>query len=317
MNSKLNIQELSEQIAKELDMSVEDVSAFLDAMFLLIYDTLLSGEEVRIKGIGVFKLALVDKRESVDVNTGERIQIPQHYKVAFTPDNQLKEAVNKPFSIFDTIDLSETAEDVVLDTHEIELLDRVESANSESSFEEIVKEKSSNGYDIELTRVKSNRQEQPGDDLSIVKDLNKREVAADIVDFTPSELFRVKSETVIPEKNSEPQICDENSDDKIEVDNQGPNVSNKEVLVEEENEMPRLIQDAILAAKVEWSKEQFEEKELLPNDLAKPIGNSDHVCNYPRSGNFSISLLILLAGFAMGGMCVYCYFLSRSLEDGT
>lgn len=321
MNSKLNIQELSEQIAKELDMSVEDVSAFLDAMFLLIYDTLLSGEEVRIKGIGVFKLTLVDKRESVDVNTGERIEIPQHYKVAFTPDNQLKEAVNKPFSIFDTIDLSESAEDVVLETHELELLDRAETANSESSPIEAVSVKSVVVHDLDEQQHKPSGQEDLGDDLLIVKAVGKSEIAASETDFTPSELFVAKPEKIELSESNSVELSQDNSEEEIVVDTKEANSSTDKVsderIIDEDNEMPRLIQDAILAAKAEWSKEQLADKDLLPSDTAKPIGETEHMCNYPRSGSFSISLLILLAGFAMGGMCVYCYFLSKNIEDKT
>lgn len=321
MNSKLNIQELSEQIAKELDMGVEDVSAFLDAMFLLIYDTLLGGEEVRIKGIGVFKLALVEKRESVDVNTGERIEIPQHYKVAFTPDNQLKEAVNKPFSIFDTIDLSESAEDVVLETHELELLDRAETANSESSQVEVESVKSVIVHDPDLQQHKSNVQEELGDDLLIVKAVGKREIEAGETDFAPSELLEVKPVKAELEESLNVESCQDNSKEEIVLDKKEANSSTDKVsegkAIDEDNEMPRLIQDAILAAKAEWCKEQLADKELLPSDIAKPIGETEHMCNYPRSGSFSISLLILLAGFAMGGMCVYCYFLNKNIEDKT
>lgn len=321
MNSKLNIQELSEQIAKELDMGVEDVSAFLDTMFLLIYDTLLSGEEVRIKGIGVFKLTLVDKRESVDVNTGERIEIPQHYKVAFTPDNQLKEAVNKPFSIFDTIDLSESAEDVVLETHELELLDRAETAKSESSPIDVVSVKSVVVHDLDLQQHKSTGQENLGDDLLIVKAVGKSDIVSGETDFAPSELFVAKPEKEELQESVFVESCQDSSEEEIIVDKNEANNSPDKVLdertIDEDNEMPRLIQDAILAAKAEWNKEQLADKELLPSDIAKPIGDTEHMCNYPRSGNFSISLLILLAGFAMGGMCVYCYFLSKNIEDKT
>ena len=321
MNSKLNIQELSEQIAKELDVSVEDVSTFLDAMFLLIYDTLLGGEEVRIKGIGVFKLTLVDKRESVDVNTGERIEIPQHYKVAFTPDNQLKEAVNKPFSIFDTIDLSESAEDVVLETHELELLDRAETAKSESSPIDVVSVKSVEVHDLDLQQHKSSGQEKLGDDLLIVKAVGKSDIISGETDFAPSELFVAKPEKEELQESVFVESWADSSEEEIIVDKKEANNSPDKVLdertIDEDNEMPRLIQDAILAAKAEWNKEQLADKELLPSDIAKPIGETEHMCNYPRSGSFSISLLILLAGFAMGGMCVYCYFLRKNIQDKT
>ncbi len=309
MNSKLNIQELSEQIAKELDISIEDVSAFLDAMFLLIYDTLLTGEEVRVKGIGVFKLALVDKRESIDVNSGERIEIPQHYKVAFTPDGQLKEAVNKPFSIFDTIDLSDTADEVVLDTHELELLDKVENANAQQLESDTVSERNKAKSHLRLSHDELSDKGQLGDNVLIVKGNEIDNVAVNDTDFEPSELLAGKMES-----EDDVQMYHDASEHVAEVENKS-DILSREVPVEEENEMPRLIQDAILAAKAEWNKEQSANKELLPCDIIKSGKEDEHVCNYPHRGVFSVSLLILLAGFAMGGMCVYCYFLGKNIEN--
>ena len=62
---------------------------------------------VKVKGLGTFKIIRVEERASVSVNSGERFVIPSHYKFTFTPDKELKELVNKPFSLFDTVELNE------------------------------------------------------------------------------------------------------------------------------------------------------------------------------------------------------------------
>lgn len=62
---------------------------------------------VKVKGLGAFKIIRVEERASVSVNSGERFVIPSHYKFTFTPDKELKELVNKPFSLFDTVELNE------------------------------------------------------------------------------------------------------------------------------------------------------------------------------------------------------------------
>lgn len=80
---------------------------FLTCLFALIGDGLREDRIVKIKGLGTFKVVDVRERESIDVNTGERIVIGSRTKVTFTPDNVLKDLVNKPFAQFETVVLNE------------------------------------------------------------------------------------------------------------------------------------------------------------------------------------------------------------------
>lgn len=103
MGNKILIQNLAEQLATERHLSQKAADEFVK----LFFDTIVSGLEkekiLKIKGWGTFKLVDVDTRESVDVNTGERISIDGHKKVTFLPDNVLKKRVNKPFEQFETV----------------------------------------------------------------------------------------------------------------------------------------------------------------------------------------------------------------------
>ena len=76
-------------------------------LFDLVEEALANEKYVKIKGLGVFKLIEVDSRESINVNTGERIEIQGHSKVSFTPETSLKELINKPFAHFETVILNE------------------------------------------------------------------------------------------------------------------------------------------------------------------------------------------------------------------
>ncbi len=84
----------------------------------MIQDALIKDKFVKVKGFGTFKLVAVGERESVDVNTGERIQIEGHTKISFTPDNSLKDIINRPFSHFQTVVINEGT-----DLKEMETLD--------------------------------------------------------------------------------------------------------------------------------------------------------------------------------------------------
>ena len=91
-------------------MNKKDAEAFVRAMIELIEEALTTEKYVKVKGFGTFKLTEVDSRESVNVNTGERIEIQGHTKVSFTPDATMKELINKPFSHFETVILNEGVE---------------------------------------------------------------------------------------------------------------------------------------------------------------------------------------------------------------
>ncbi|MBQ8008407.1 MAG: HU family DNA-binding protein [Bacteroidaceae bacterium] len=109
MNEKLNIQDLTEELAENHGLSKKNAESFVKDFFTLIEDALEKDKYVKIKGLGTFKLIDVDSRESINVNTGERFEIQGHSKISFTPDSALKEVVNKPFSAFETVVLSEDA----------------------------------------------------------------------------------------------------------------------------------------------------------------------------------------------------------------
>lgn len=76
-------------------------------MFELIEEALVTEKYVKVKGLGTFKLTEVESRESVNVNTGERIEIQGHTKISFTPDSGMKDLINKPFAHFETVILNE------------------------------------------------------------------------------------------------------------------------------------------------------------------------------------------------------------------
>ena len=110
MNEKITLQDLVELLSEKNDMTKKNADAFLRCMFDLIEEALTNEKYVKIKGLGTFKLTEVDSRESMNVNTGERIEIQGHTKISFTPDTTMKELINKPFSHFETVILNDGVE---------------------------------------------------------------------------------------------------------------------------------------------------------------------------------------------------------------
>lgn len=108
MDEKLSIYDIAEILAQSTGKETADVEKFVEALIALVNEGITKDGFVRIKGIGSFKVILVKERESVHVNTGERIVIPAHHKLSFLPDKSLKEKINRPFAFFEAIETNET-----------------------------------------------------------------------------------------------------------------------------------------------------------------------------------------------------------------
>lgn len=103
MMSKSNISRLAKSISSKRGLTQAEAERFVSKMFEVANEGLHEDKLLKIKWLGTFKVAPVKDRESVDVNTGERIVIEGRDKISFTPDNILKEIVNKPFAQFETV----------------------------------------------------------------------------------------------------------------------------------------------------------------------------------------------------------------------
>lgn len=114
MSERIGVQDLIDALAEKHGITKKDAEAFVKEFFNLIEEALETDQYVKIKGLGTFKLTKVESRESVNVNTGERIQIEGHTKVSFTPETNVKDLINKPFAHFETVVLND--ETVLEDT---------------------------------------------------------------------------------------------------------------------------------------------------------------------------------------------------------
>lgn len=124
--SKISLSDLAQRLAEKSGISLQDAELFIRKMFDVANEGLQSDKLVKMKWLGTFKVMAVKDRESVDVNTGERIIIEGRDKISFTPDNILKEIVNKPFAQFETV--------VVNDGVDFDEIDRkFENAEEEDS----------------------------------------------------------------------------------------------------------------------------------------------------------------------------------------
>lgn len=149
MEKNALLQEIIACMAENGDYSQTELDEFCSIFFESIEAGLLADKYVKIKGFGTFKLINVSDRESINVNTGERIQISGHAKASFIPDNDLKDLINSPFAHFQTVaindetnleEMASIANDDVLEMEqalETEETDGGQNPLNESSDEEM------------------------------------------------------------------------------------------------------------------------------------------------------------------------------------
>lgn len=107
MNEKITLPALITLLSDKTGKTKKQCEDFLREFFNTIVDTLAEGENVRVKGLGTFKVITVEARKSVNVNTGEQMEIPSHRKIVFIPAKELAEEVNSPFAMFESVEIPE------------------------------------------------------------------------------------------------------------------------------------------------------------------------------------------------------------------
>lgn len=130
MDKKVLIQDLADGLVLRRGLPKKDADVFVRSVFEIIGEYLQTDKIVKVKGLGTFKLVTVDSRESVDVNTGERIVIKKYTKINFTPDPVLRDAVNKPFAQFETVVLYEGTD--IADMERMDIPDLSEGNEAEN-----------------------------------------------------------------------------------------------------------------------------------------------------------------------------------------
>ncbi len=227
MNERLNLQDLIDLLAKKKEITKKDAETFLRELVAVISENIESNEPVKIKDFGTFKLVKVNPRRSVDVNTGEAIEIAAHYKLSFTPEKSLKEAINRPFAHFESVILEdgvsfedvEKTEEAVIDD------DNAEDTDDTDTTEEIKVENEPLAIYQAIEEIESEKEESKAErptpvqeETEITSELQEesKEPEAELnPDEEPRERITEESITqreeetqISPEKEAETEVAD-------------------------------------------------------------------------------------------------------------
>lgn len=118
--------DIARAISERYDISAREASSFLNTMVDIINEALQYEKQIKIKGLGTFKLTSVSARESIDVTTGERINIEGREKISFTPDTTLRDRVNAPFAQFETFVINDGVDFAEIDARFDALKENIE-----------------------------------------------------------------------------------------------------------------------------------------------------------------------------------------------
>ena len=281
MSEKVTIQDIIELLAEKHSMTKKDAEIFVKGMFELIEEALVTEKYVKVKGLGTFKLTEVESRESVNVNTGERIEIQGHTKISFTPDSSMKDLINKPFAHFETVILNENTK---LEDTETEI-----EGEEEDTFDgnapkpkQTIAAKEVEFIEAENTEDSPNENAIAAEDTTPVIEETIIEEPAPSVEITEEEI-----QIIEPEKESEDIVTEAEKDIVAEtavpqtVSPLAETIEGNEVTDKPQEEVMTIADAAILAA-----RKACEEKTSLETIASEEATPSEKTVITPVTSDF-------------------------------
>lgn len=188
MNEKISFPDLVGLLSSKMNITKKEAETFLKEFFTVSTEVITSGEELRINGLGLFKPIWVEARGSINVQTGEPVEIPGHYKLSFIPDKVLREAVNAPFSSFSV--------EVLNDHVPIEDMTAVPSQDIDENNDIC------NTENVELQDSKEIREKEE-EDKSADEESSESTVSSQEIEKFQEEIIQPESETKVEEKEED------------------------------------------------------------------------------------------------------------------
>ncbi len=201
MNEKISFPDLVGLLSSKMNITKKEAETFLKEFFTVSTEVITSGEELRINGLGLFKPIWVEARGSINIQTGEPVEIPGHYKLSFIPDKVLREAVNAPFSSFSVEVLNDHVpiEDMTaVPSQDIdENNDICNTENVELQDSKEIREKEEEDESIEPAH------EYIQEDKSADEESSESTVSSQEIEKFQEEIIQPESETKVEEKEED------------------------------------------------------------------------------------------------------------------
>ena len=251
--SKFSLNTLGKLLADKSGLSQVEAELFIRKMFDVCNQGLEADKQVKIKWLGTFKVQATKDRESINVNTGERFTIEGRDKLTFTPDNILKEIVNKPFAQFETVVVNDG-----VDFDEID--EKFGEEQTEDAPSEVIdfldeEEAATPNPDVAVTESEKEKEKEDEDELS--KQIALEQAKLEKLKQAKLEQERIQKEKLEKEKQEQERLEQERLEqEKLEQERLEQEKLEQERLEQERLEQERLKQEKLEQERLELAKQQ-------------------------------------------------------------
>ena len=284
--SKFSLNTLGKLLADKSGLSQVEAELFIRKMFDVCNQGLDADKQVKIKWLGTFKVQATKDRESINVNTGERFTIEGRDKLTFTPDNILKEIVNKPFAQFETVVVNDG-----VDFDEID--EKFGEEQTEDAPEQVIDfldEEKTATPNPEVVVIESEKEKEKEDELA-------KQIAIEQAKLERLKQAQLEQERIQKEKQEQERLEQERLEqEKLEQERLEQERLKQERLEQEKLELAQ--QQQALKAVVEPAVPASDESEEEEEEEEEESSNSHHIV-IPRYLVVAVCLIVVAL---IGGM---------------
>lgn len=253
--SKFSLNTLGKLLADKSGLSQVEAELFIRKMFDVCNQGLEADKQVKIKWLGTFKVQATKDRESINVNTGERFTIEGRDKLTFTPDNILKEIVNKPFAQFETVVVNDG-----VDFDEID--EKFGEEQAEDAPSEVIdfldeEEAATPNPDVAVTESGKEKEKEKEDEDELSKQIALEQAKLEKLKQAKLEQERIQKEKLEKEKQEQERLEQERLEqERLEQERLEQEKLEQEKLKQEKLEQERLKQEKLEQERLELAKQQ-------------------------------------------------------------
>lgn len=289
--SKFSLNTLGKLLADKSGLSQVEAELFIRKMFDVCNQGLEADKQVKIKWLGTFKVQATKDRESINVNTGERFTIEGRDKLTFTPDNILKEIVNKPFAQFETVVVNDGVDFDEID----EKFGEEQTEDAPAQVIDFLDEEKTATPNPEVVVIGSEKEKEKEDEDELAKQIAIEQAKLERLKQAQLEQERIQKEKLEKEKQEQERLEQERLEqEKLEQERLEQERLEQERLEQEKLELAQQQQalKAVVEPAVPASDESEEEEE------EEESSNSHHIV-IPRYLVVAVCLIVVAL---IGGM---------------
>ena len=255
--SKFSLNTLGKLLADKSGLSQVEAELFIRKMFDVCNQGLEADKQVKIKWLGTFKVQATKDRESINVNTGERFTIEGRDKLTFTPDNILKEIVNKPFAQFETVVVNDGVDFDEID----EKFGEEQTEDAPAQVIDFLDEEKTATPNPEVVVIGSEKEKEKEDEDELAKQIAIEQAKLEKLKQAQLEQERIQKEKLEKEKQEQERLEQERLEqEKLE----------QERLEQERLEQERLEQERLEQEKLEQEKLELAQQQQALKAVAEP-----------------------------------------------